>query len=308
LILFIMFISDKRVRVGLALGGGGARGYAHLGVIRVLRREGIPIDVVAGTSMGAVLGGAVASGINLDKLEAIIKQLDLNKLLAFPRNALGRLIGRATSEYLYKQTDWRSSRPHEIQRFEEFVRLLTKGSSFEELKIPFAAVAADIDTGEQIILQSGPLAPAIAASVALPGIHYPVHHQGRFLIDGGVINKVPIDVAFALGADVVIAVDASAPLIKGAVTSLDLLLQAETIVSRELNRVKLQLLQHQYGNSLLVIQPDLARRKLLALNEIEQPIQAGAAEAQRQLPAIGRLIARATTRATTTTTLEPVKV
>ena len=291
-----MLAQGERVRVGLALGGGGARGYAHLGVIRVLRREGIPIDVVAGTSMGAVLGGALASGIDLDKLERIIKRLDLNRLLAFPRNALGRLVGRATTEYLYKQIDWRRSQPRETQRLENFVRLLTKGRSFEELKIPFAAVAADIDTGEQVILQSGALAPAIAASVVLPGIHYPIHHQGRFLVDGGVVNKVPIDVTFALGADVVIAVDVSASLIKEAVTSLDLLLQAETIVARELNRVKLQLLQREYGDCLLVLQPDLARVKLLALNEIDLPIETGALEAQRQLPAIQKLIARQTTQ------------
>lgn len=298
-----------RIRVGLALGGGGARGYAHLGVIRVLRREGLPIDVVAGTSMGAILGGALASGIDLDKLEQIIRQMDLNKLLAFPRNALGRLIGRATSEYLYKQTSWRHQRPAETQRLEEFVRLLSRGRSFEELAIPFAAVAADIDSGEEVILRTGPLAPAIAASVALPGIHYPVHHQGRFLIDGGVVNKIPIDVAFALGADRVIAVDVSAPLIKGVITSLDVLLQAETIVAQELSRVKCQLLQRQYGERLLILRPHLARLKLLALNELDLPIRAGAAEAERQLPAIRRLITpAAASPATVTANRAPVEV
>jgi NTE family protein len=298
-----------QVKVGLALGGGGARGYAHLGVIKVLRREGIPIDVVAGTSMGAMLGGALASGIDLDKLEQIVRQMDLNKLLAFPRNALGRLIGRATSEYLYKQTSWRHSKPRETQHVEEFIRLLSKGRSFEELKVPFAAVAADIDTGEEVILRTGSLASAIAASVALPGIHYPVHHQGRFLIDGGVINKIPIDVAFALGADLVIAVDVSAPLTKGVVTSLDVLMQAETIVAHELSRVKCQMLQRQYGERLLILRPHLAHLKLLALQELDLPIQAGATEAQRQLPIIHRLLAHAAvSSATAMTTLEPVKV
>ena len=285
---------NKRLRVGLALGGGGARGYAHIGVIRELRRAGIPIDLVAGTSMGAIVGSVLAAGLDVDKLEQVIRRLDINKLLSFPQNALGRLVGRATSDYLglHRSVDWRHSWPEETQRFEEFIRLLTKGCSFETLKLPFAAVAADLDTGEQVVLRSGRLAPAVAASTALPGIRYPVYHQGRFLIDGGVVNTLPIDVAFELGAEVVIAVDVSTPLARGAVTNLDVLFQAEAIVAHELNQLQLELMRRRHGDRLLVLEPRVTELKMLQLNEMDQPIQAGQAEARRQMPSVRRLTAR----------------
>ncbi len=282
----------SRPKVGLALGGGGARGYAHLGVIRTLCRHDIPIHIIVGTSMGAVIGGAYACGVDLTKLERIIKTLDLNRMLRFPKSSLRGLVGNTASEYLLKRRDWRK-RDHEgTQALIEFFNVFTQGKSFSELKTCFAVVTVDIDSGEEVVLREGPVARAVAAGIAIPGIHYPVEHRGRFLIDGGLINRVPADVAFSLGADVVLAVNVSAGLASGGVTSVEVLMQAESIVLREMTRLRLMLLTQRVGDRLLLIEPPVEHVKTLSLDKVEPPIRAGEEETSRRMEEIRALIAR----------------
>lgn len=179
---------DKRV--GLALGGGGARGMAHAGVIHLLEQEGIPIDCVAGTSAGALIGAAYAAGIQGQALleEALkLRWRDLARP-AWPRR------GFVSFEGLER-------------RLVDILGDLT----FADLSIPYAAVAADLATGEQVVLKEGRLAPAVRASCSVPGIVIPVEIGGRLLSDGGVINNLPISVVRELGADIVIAVGLGAP-------------------------------------------------------------------------------------------------
>lgn len=282
----------SRATVGLALGGGGARGYAHLGVIRTLERHRVPIDIIAGTSMGAVIGGAYACGIDLTKLERIIKTLDLNNMLGFPRSSLRGLVGKTASEYLFKRHDWRQHDPESTQALIEFFDVLTQRKTFAELKIRFAVSAVDIDTGEGIVLREGSVSRAIAAGITIPGIHYPVEHQGRFLVDGGLINRVPADVAFSLGADVVIAVDVSAPLIPDATTSVEVLMQAESIMLRELTNLRLALLRERSGERLLVLTPPVKDVKTFSLDEVGPPVRAGEEETERHIGEIKALVAR----------------
>ncbi len=277
-------------KVGLALGGGGARGYAHLGVIRSLQRHQIPIDLIAGTSMGAVIGGAYACGIDLDKLERLLKNLDLHKLLRFPRSSLMGLVGNAASEVLFQGRDWRSQDTSRTDALIEFFKIFSQRKAFSDVKIPFAIVSVDVDSGEEIILNSGSIARALASAVAIPGIHYPVKIDDRFLVDGGLLNKVPVDLAFSLGADVVIAVDVSVPMMRGGVSSVEILMQAETIMMRELNRVKLETLKARYGERFIVITPPVDEVKTLALGDVESPARFGERETERSMTHIRRLI------------------
>ena len=179
-----------RKRVGLALGGGGARGMAHVGVIRLLEREGIPIDCIAGASAGSVVGAAYAAGLRAQELLSLALRLRWHDIArpAWPRR------GFVSMERL------------------EYWLVETLGDlTFADLRLPYAAVAADLATGEQVVLKEGRLAPAVRASCSVPGMVIPVEIDGRLLSDGGVLNNLPISVVRELGADVVIAVGLGAP-------------------------------------------------------------------------------------------------
>ncbi len=179
-----------RKRVGLALGGGGARGMAHVGVIRVLEREGIPIDCIAGTSAGSLAGAAYAGGIrghDLLELALRIRWRDIMRPV-WPRQGFVS-----------------------FAKLETFVAELLGDPEFADLEIPYAAMAADLATGELVVLKEGRVAPAVRASCSVPGFVTPVEIDGRLLADGGVINNLPISVVRALGADVVLAVGLGSP-------------------------------------------------------------------------------------------------
>ena len=181
---------SSRPRIGLALGGGGARGAAHVGVLRCLAAAGIPIDCIAGTSAGAIVGAAYAAGLSADEIEALFASIRMRDLF---RPAWAR-------------DGWLDNAPMAAS-FERLVGPLTVA----DLRIPFAAMATDADTGEPVTLRSGPLGPILRASTAMPCIVRPVALDGRRLFDGGVLHKVPVELARDLGADVIIAVDLSVP-------------------------------------------------------------------------------------------------
>lgn len=185
----------KRKKIGLALGGGSVRGAAHLGVLEVLEREGIWPDYVAGVSAGSVVGAVYCAGLDLDEIKRLALGLHWKKLGRVTRPRLGFLDGRRLEEYL-----------------EEVIGPL----QFEELEIPFAAVAVDIVRGEVVVLKEGPVAPSVQASCAIPGIFTPVERGDQILVDGGVLNNLPVSVARDMGANYVIAVDLLPPTIWGA--------------------------------------------------------------------------------------------
>jgi len=180
---------SDRPRIGLALGSGGARGWAHVGVLQRLREMGVPVACVAGTSIGAIMGAAFAGG-RIDVVEDLSRVLDWRRVatlfleVSFPRGGL--VSGK---------------------RIQQLLQDIVGVTRIEELAIPFAAVAADLRSEEQVVLDRGSLVDALRASIAIPGIFTPAHHDGQDLIDGGTVNPLPIDVARLLGADVVIAVD-----------------------------------------------------------------------------------------------------
>ncbi|MCG3200098.1 MAG: putative NTE family protein [bacterium] len=178
----------NRPLVGLALGGGSARGWAHFGVFQALAECGIPVDFVAGTSIGALAGVVYASGATESFLE-IVPRLDWKRLasfwdVVFPRSGL--IDGK---------------------KIEDYVRRHVSQTDLRDLPIPFRAVATDLATGREVVLREGDAIQAVRASMALPGILTPVKRGGDFLVDGGLVNPVPINVVREMGAEVVIAVD-----------------------------------------------------------------------------------------------------
>lgn len=215
----------ERPRVALVLGGGGARGAAHIGVLRELERQRIPIDMVVGTSMGAIVGGLYASGMTVAELEELVATLDWGA-------AFQDATRREDKRFRRKQDD--ASFPMNLelglrdgglilpsgvvqgQSLGLILRELTLDvshlRSFDALPIPFRAVAADIVTGDRAVLADGDLATSIRASMSVPGVFSPVEIDGKTLVDGGMVGNVPVSVAQDLGADIIIAVDVEFPL------------------------------------------------------------------------------------------------
>src|ERR1700719_2573258 len=175
----------RRPGVGVALGGGFARGIAHLGVLKVLEEEHIPVDFMAGTSAGAMLAIAYASGHAIDE---IVEQARATRFRDFGNWKLSWM-GLASN-----------------QRLEHYPRKFLGVSTFEELRIPLTMAATDLSTGEPVFFNSGPLGPALRASCAYPGMFVPVELDGRTLVDGFLAAPVPVDAVRKLGADVVIAI------------------------------------------------------------------------------------------------------
>jgi NTE family protein len=179
--------APRRLRVGLALGSGSARGWAHVGVIRALEKAGIRPDLVCGTSVGALVGAAYAAG-ELDRFEQWLLGMRVKDVVGFLDVSLsgGMLKGG---------------------RVMEFFRRNFVDRPIEELAMPFAAVATALYTGAEVWLRDGSTVEAVRASIALPGLFTPVLKDGMLLVDGGLVNPVPVSLARAMGADVVIAVD-----------------------------------------------------------------------------------------------------
>jgi NTE family protein len=179
----------KAKKVGLALGGGYARGLAHIGILEVLEREGIPIDLIAGTSAGALVGALYASEGDVGLIKKQVGQMDwlgVTSLIDPTIHRSGFLAGKRVSKLLKR---------------------LIGDVHFKDLSLPLTCVATDIITGDEVRLSEGPVLDAVRASISVPVVFTVVKNQGRFLVDGGLVNPVPVSVARAMGADFVIAVD-----------------------------------------------------------------------------------------------------
>jgi len=183
----------RKPKIGFVLGAGSARGWAHIGVLRALDEAGIRPDLIAGCSVGAVVGAAYAAG-RLDQMETWARSLDWKRILRLMDFGLrgGLIKGR---------------RVREVFR-EQFVE-----REFSELSLQFATVATDLHSGQEVWLREGKVSTAVGASVAVPGLFRPVLHEERYLVDGSVVNPVPVSLARAMGADIVIAVDLGSDLI-----------------------------------------------------------------------------------------------
>lgn len=218
---------DPRPRIGLVLGGGGARGVAHVSVLKELERLQIPVDCIAGTSMGALVGGLYASGLSASEIGTELLALDWKAVLSDK-------VARKDRSFRRKQDDLESLAPikpglsktglklasgfiagENIHLLLERLTMRSAGiRDFNALPIPYRAVATDINTGQQVVLSNGSLTQAMRASMSIPGAFNAVTIDDRILVDGGLVNQVPVDVARAMGADIIIAVDVGTPLDK----------------------------------------------------------------------------------------------
>ena len=179
----------KGLKIGLALGSGSARGLAHVGVIMALEAYNIPIDIISGTSIGSVIGGLYASGATVKQLEEVALSIKKSKTLFMIDPVVPRS-GLISGDRIEKMLN----------------QFALKDKTFDDLKIPFAAVATDIESGAEVILNQGKVIDAVRASISIPGIFTPVKYQDYYLVDGGVVDPVPVDVVKMMGADIIIAV------------------------------------------------------------------------------------------------------
>lgn len=252
-----MAAENNRKRVGLALGGGVARGLAHIGVLTVLQEAKIPIDYLAGTSMGALIGAAYCAGIEIPELLENAKSISWWDVASptWPRHG------------------WLS-----FEKMEDLVNDMIGEVDIRDLAIPFAAVATDIETGERVILKEGPVAKIVRASCSVPGLIAPIEYDGRLLCDGGISDNLPGYATRVLGADYVIGVDVFAPEFRTFLGPAGALLAAvETLV------------QHAGGGDLdadCLIVPDLVGQSYIRLSKYEQFIEAGEQATIEKLPQI----------------------
>lgn len=276
-----------RPRIGLVLSGGGARGAAHVGVIRVLEQLRIPVDAVAGTSMGAVVGGLYAAGLSATEIADVFRALDWQDLLTdrpprrdlvFRRKQDDR--GILARGALGVREDEGVVLPLGLVQGQKITQLLRAATlpvaevhDFDRLPIPFRALATDLETGDPVVLRSGDLATVLRASMSAPGVFAPVELDGRLLVDGGLVDNLPVDLARSMGVDVLIVVDVSFPLARRDElgSPLDVTNQMIGIMVR---RGTLESRKELTPRDILV-EPDLGRMTAVNFNRMPQVIEAG---------------------------------
>ncbi len=289
--------AGERPRVGVALAGGSALGFAHVGVLRELERIGIPIDYVAGTSMGAVVGGLYAIGYSPDELEQIISETNWTELFRdeVPRTALEYRERHTAIAYFAELAFGRDGVAFSpgLMSGQRIYRLLaelaypyTDTEPFDTYPRPFRAVATDLVTGAEVILDRGSLADAIRASIAISGIFTPLELDGRPLVDGGAVNNLPVEVVRRMGADIVIAVDLTRPEMTAAELSNPLAVIDQTI-SVMIEQNKLQ--QRELAD--LIIEPDLRGFSSVSFREGGALIRRGEQAVREQRDELAELAA-----------------
>ena len=256
-----------RPKIALVLGGGAARGFAHVGVIRLLEKEKVPIDMIVGTSVGSLIGAIYASNLNSFELEWTAFSLEKDDILDYA--ILSTITGMG---------------PVKGDKLEEFVKNKVPVANIENLKLPFAAVATDLNRGARVVIDHGSVARAVRASSAIPGVFSPVDHQGRLLVDGGVVDNIPISVAREKGADIVIAVDISENVVNFNITNvIDVILQAVTIITSENTKYKKK-------DADVLITPAVGSVGTFDFTQKKRCMQAGIEAAQKTMPDIKKKI------------------
>lgn len=256
--------AKRKPIVGLALGSGGARGYAHIGVLKVLDAHGIKVDMLAGSSMGSLIAAVYANGIEPHMMGKLAKNLKRKHLVDLTVPGMGFIMG---------------------DKIKQLIQLLTHGKRIEELDIPLAIVATDIESGERVVFRDGPIDQAVRASISIPGIFVPERVNGRLLVDGGVIDRVPVSVLREMGADIVIAVDVAQLDTEMKMGSIfDVIVQTIDVMEREIFRNRILAAD-------LVICPDVGHYSSIAYGGVEEIIDRGEHAANEIVQQIEEMIA-----------------
>ena len=300
----------QRPKVGLVLGGGGAKGAAEVGVLKVLEEAGVQVDYIVGTSIGSIVGGLYAAGYSASELETMFQTQEWLSLLTDRKASLNNepytTINGVTYIFGFPVMD-RNSRGIGVMsggRIEQLIDSMVsvKGcTEFEGLKIPFRCVTADIRNAKEVILSKGVLCKALRASMAIPGIFKPVEHNGLLLVDGGMLNNLPVDVCRQMGADIVIAVDLQQNEQKPrkrtdltALTGLASLFGLGGILEWITNRPDIEKYYANRKRADIYIHPNLpdADASSFGNKNAARMIQAGTAAAKGQLPALRALVSK----------------
>ncbi|MBM7581915.1 NTE family protein [Caldicoprobacter guelmensis] len=249
----------KKVKIGLALGSGAARGLAHIGVLQVLEENGIVPDYIAGSSIGAIVGALYAAGISPKMMEGIAQNLDIKKYYDVTVPRCGFVKG---------------------QRIEELLRLLTRDRDFKELNIPLTVTAVDLKTCRLIELNEGKVYKAVRASISIPGIFTPVEHGDYILVDGGLLARVPVDTVKRMGADVVIGVDVG---FRGQHRPP---LNIMEVIIQSFEVVELEVLKSNVEKGDVIIYPDVQDVHPFYFDKVDECVQKGR---QATLEVLGRI-------------------
>lgn len=262
----------SKKKIGLALGSGGARGYAHVGVIKVLKENKIPIDFIAGTSIGSIVGGYYALNLNTEKLETVgldFSAMDIWKKLIDLNNPKLSLI--------------------KGNKIREFLKQFLGEKKFKDTKIPLAIGATNIETGKLVVFNKGKIIDAAIASSTLPGIFPSYEYKSKYLIDGGIADGLPVDLVRKMGADIIIGVDlynSDLPKFENPT--------AMSVMERTYNLLlsKLSLYQeHEYKNNTIVLRPKTGKGvQMFAFDKAKEFILAGEKEAKNNLSKIKKMI------------------
>ena len=253
----------QRPRVGLALGGGFARGIAHIGVLRAMEEHQIPIDVICGTSVGALIAATYASGTSLDEME---RQSSETTFRDFGRWTLSRM-GMATND-----------------RLEHFLHKFTPAQKFSEMKIPLCIVATDVVLGESVYFTDGEIAPALRASCAYPGLFIPIEHQGRTLVDGFLTEAVPAVAAQKMGAELIISVHLEPGLLDAKPRN------TIEVISRSFSIIQVGSMQAWRNATDVLIEPDVHRVLWDEFVKTPELVAAGQFAAHVAMPRIKALL------------------
>ncbi|MCL2851125.1 MAG: patatin-like phospholipase family protein [Firmicutes bacterium] len=258
-------------KVALVLGAGGARGFCHIGVIEVLKENKIPIDIITGCSMGALIGGGFAAGVSDEQMRAIANKVTNKTVFDFEFRILRSLL-RGTG----------------LARGDRAMRLFNQhagpNTQIEDCEIKFAAIATDLNTHSLHMFKSGSLSTAVRASISIPALFRPVCIDDKILVDGGVLKRMPIAEARQLGADIIIAVDAvGSPNDISSVTTLGVLDMSYQLMDWRSAR-------HEGREADILIIPELGSRSSLSFNNNTEIIEQGRIAATKALPQIKRLV------------------
>jgi len=254
------------LKIGIALGGGAAYGLAHIGVLKVLEKNGIAPDIIAGTSVGALVGGLYASGCSVEEIETASKDFNWLDMVNFtlPKDGLVS-----------------------IEKLDRFIEKHSKARNIQDARKKFAVVAVNLMDAKEEVFYEGPMAALIRASCSLPGIFVPTFYKNRIYVDGGVLNNVPSDVVKKMGADIVIAVDVLAD------SRMDLLKNSNifTIVwSSWMLAIQQHIMMTKYSGADAVITPDIMNINPFDVYKRERIIELGGVEAEKEIAKILQIV------------------
>lgn len=282
----------RKLKIGLALGGGGARGMAHIGVLKILEKNGVRPDFIAGTSMGAIIGAMYCCDMSTDEMEKKIGEFmstDIYRDLKFDKmaspeskNIFAEIFGKIKEKTLFYLSGIKTAFL-EKKAIDKMIEFFLPDIDFKDLKIPFACVAVDISQGKEVVFQKGPIWEAVASSISIPGIMPPVKYDGNILVDGGAVQLVPVKVLKDSGCDFSIGVNVGMAISS---VSEDELKSAFDIAHRTSEIVLSVLRQIQIKDVDFLIRPQVQNIKWFEIKKFRECILAGENETMEKIPVL----------------------